>query len=221
MGCSSSNNTARLEFAQNQAQQRQLILKTFKFSNSKSNQNQNIIPKTNSSRNMLTKTQSRNQNQTNNYIRVSKINLNKTRSSSTATNSIIKRKRYNGLVISGDFSKMFDETVSKDFCENIITKAMSYANDYSNKDLTEQQISVISSLVYNSVKEGKRNKSGNCYICREHIEHPLLNEIYVKMTAQELSPEILFGNYECANKDSKEQEAKKEKKLKILKIQIL
>ena len=90
--------------------------------------------------------------------------------------------------------------------------------------LSKQQIKVISSLVYESIKEGKRDRNGNRYISREHITHPLLSKVYVKMTAKELSQENSPGNdrkREWFGKDTKEHEVRKEKKLKILKIQIV
>lgn len=227
MGCSSSNNTARIHFARSQQPQKDLILKSLKPSAPQSQQTlkiktkHRVLPKNNSSQNICMKTiKIQPRNKTNNYIKISKQQLtkNKKRSSSMPN---IKRKKYNGLVISGDFSRIFDQSVLKDSCESVITKAMSYANNSLNKSLTEQQIKVISSLVYNSIKEGKRNQNENTYICREHIEHPLLNDNYIKMTAKELSQEQLFKDYECVNKDFKEQEVNREKKLKILKIQIL
>ena len=227
MGCSSSNNTARIQFARSQLPQKELILKSLKLSAPQSqhtlkNKTKNsVLPKNNSSQNICMKTiKIQNRNKINNYTKISKQQLNKNKKRSSSMPNT-KRKKYHGLVISGDFSRIFEQSVLKDSCESVITKAMSYANDNLNKSLTEQQIKVISSLVYNSVKEGKRNQNGNNYICREHIEHPLLNDNYVKMTAKELSKEQLFRNYECVNKDFREQEVNREKKLKILKIQIL
>jgi hypothetical protein len=229
MGCSSSNNTARIHFARRQQPQKELILKSLKLSVPQSQQKlkiktkHSVLPKNNSSQNICMKTiKIQPRNKTNNYTKFSKQQLNKNKNkkrSSSMPN--IKRKKYNGLVISGDFSRIFDQFVLKDSCESVITKAMSCANESLNKSLTEQQIKVISSLVYNSIKEGKRNQNENTYICRKHIEHPLLNDNYVKMTAKELSQEQLFKDYECVNKDFKEQEVNREKKLKILEIQIL
>lgn len=237
MGCSSSRDTNRNNPINNKEA---IFIKQIKLHSINTNPHhyKRISFNQNNPNTISTTTSFYNNNSRYNFHRKSSsISYNKPTYLSHSTNnqlsspnlsSTTKQKRYSGLIITGDFSELFLSAPSKDSFLQMIKTALRNSAKQSSK-LTNEQVTLISSLVYGSVKEGTRFIDDYNRPLSEYIKHPSLNNVLVKMSIKKVTKEIFksencFKSKHINNEDIKREfnvEDSEDRKLKVLSIEII
>lgn len=108
----------------------------------------------------------------------------------------------------------------------MIKKAVNSASERSYKELTQEQVKVISSLVYANVKEGRRYLEGRECICKEYMQHPLLMDVLVrisvkKMKKEEFNRKFFYNGKVDIGDERSEEEMEEGKDVSVLKVDII